>query len=245
MMRSLLFAPAHSASGIDKALSRGADAVILDLALDLAGSNAPQSRESARRGARDVLASMGANGPRLIVRVNSLASGEIEADLDAVAEFAPYAIMLPNACGGDDAQHLSIKLAVREAQFGLPDGAIGVLPVATDNAGALFRLSTYRGCTARLVALAWSAHDLPAQIGALDSRLPDGGWTPPIALARNLALFAAANAGVPALDAAFAGGRDAPALRRECAEARRDGFSGKFAIHPDEVAIINEAFARS
>lgn len=247
-MRSLLITPADSPRTIETALSSGADAVVLDL-LDLEDSSAPQSRETARRGVRDILSSAlsspRTSGPRLLVRVNGLASGQIEADLDAIAEFAPFAIVLPNACGGDDAQHLSIKLAVREAQCGLPDGSIGVLPIATDNAGALFRLSTYRGCTARLAALAWSAGRLTAHIGALDNRLPGGDWTPPFALARNLALFAAASAGVPAIDAAFACNGDAQALRRECAQARRDGFSGKLAIHPDQVAIINKTFAQA
>jgi citrate lyase subunit beta / citryl-CoA lyase len=240
-MRSLLFTPADSARKIDKALSCGADCVVLDLE----DSVAPSAKADARRGARDALSRLAPNGPRIIVRVNGVCSGDIEADLDAVAEFSPYAIMLPKARGGEDAQHLSVKLAVREARFGLPDGAIRVLPIATESAGALFRLAGYRECTQRLAALAWSAEDLTASLGALASRLPDGGWTPPFALARNLALFAAASAGVPAIDAAFVAFRDAPALRRECADARRDGFSGKLAIHPDQVAIINETFTPS
>lgn len=240
-MRSLLFTPADSARKIDRALRSGAHAVILDLE----DSVAPSAKDEARRGAREALAARSPAGPKLIVRVNALASAEIEADLDAVAEFAPDAVMLPKARGGDDAQHLSIKLAVREARRGLPDGAIGILPLATESADALARLAGYRGATARLRALAWSAEDLAANIGAAANRLPGGGWTPPFALARNMALFAAASAGVPAIDAVLVDFRDMQALRRECAEARRDGFSGKLAIHPDQVATINEMFAPS
>ena len=240
-MRSLLFTPADSARKIEKALRSGAHAVILDLE----DSVSAQAKPDARRGAREALAARGAGTPKLIVRVNALASGEIEADLDAVAEFAPHAVMLPKARGGDDAQHLSIKLAVREARHGLAHGAIGILPLATETADALLRLAGYRGATARLRALAWSAEDLAANIGAAANRLPGGGWTPPFALARNMALFAAASAGVPAIDAVLVDYRDMQALRRECAEARRDGFSGKLAIHPDQVATINEMFAPS
>ena len=240
-MRSLLFTPANSARKIEKALSCGADAVVLDLE----DSVAPSQKEDARRGARDALMSAQANGPRVIVRVNGLASGEIEADLDAIAGLAPYAIMLPKARGGDDAQHLSTKLAVREAQYGLPDGSIRIAPIATESADALFRLASYRASTARLTALIWSAEDLMAIVGAQANRLPGGGWTPPFATARSLALFAAASAGVPAIDAAFVDFRDINALRRECGEARRDGFSGKLAIHPDQVAVINETFSPS
>ena len=101
------------------------------------------------------------------------------------------------------------------------------------------------GASARLAALAWSAEDLSADIGAIANRLAGGEWTPPFALARSLALFAASAAGVPAIDAVFTDFRDAQSLRRECAQARRDGFSGKLAIHPDQVAIINEMFSPS
>jgi citrate lyase subunit beta/citryl-CoA lyase len=243
-MRSLLFTPADSARKIARALCCGADAVILDLE----DSVAPDAKDKARRGAREALNQSRGNGPKannpkLIVRVNGLESGEIETDLDAIVSCAPDAIMLPKARGGDDMQRLSVKLAVREAQCGLADGSIGALPIATESADALFRLSSYRDATARLTALAWSAEDLTASVGALFNRLPDGGWTPPFALARNMALFAAASAGVPAIDAAFTNYRDIQALRNECADARRDGFSGKLAIHPDQVAIINEMFA--
>lgn len=240
-MRSLLFTPADSPRKIARALTCGADAVILDLE----DSVAPGRKEDARRGAREALGSAPPDGPRLIVRVNALASPDIEADLDAVAEFTPYAIMLPKSTCGGDAQHLSIKLAVREAERGLADGSTGVLPIATETAGSLFHLATYAGASARLVALAWSAEDLAAGIGATANRLPGGGWTPPFALARNLALFAAHAAAKPAIDAVFVNFRDSAALRRECAEARRDGFSGKLAIHPDQVAIINEMFSPS
>lgn len=239
-MRSLLFTPANSARKIEKALASGADAVILDLE----DSIAPGAKDDARRGAREALSAHSA-GPRLIVRVNGLASGELDADLEAVAPHAPFAIMLPKSMGGDDVQHLSVKLAVQEARCGLADGSIGVLPIATESAGALFRLSTYRGASARLAGLAWSGEDLAADIGAMANRLPGGEWTPPFALARNLALFAATAAGAPAIDAVFTDFRDLQSLRRECAQARRDGFCGKLAIHPDQVAIINETFTPS
>ena len=167
-MRSLLFTPANAARKIEKALASGADAVILDLEDSIpAGEKA-----NARAGAREALAAAQAGGARIIVRVNGLASGEIDADLDALAPLAPAAIMLPKSGGGEDVQHLSIKLAVREAQWGLADGSIGILPIATESAGAVLRLSSYKGASARLSALAWSAEDLTADLGAVANRLP-------------------------------------------------------------------------
>jgi citrate lyase subunit beta/citryl-CoA lyase len=238
LMRSLLFTPADCAREIEKALTCGADAVILDLE----ESVAPGAKADARRGACEALAAARADGPKLIVRVHGLASGEIDADLDAIVRHAPYAIMLPKSRGREDVQHLSVKLAVREAQSGLPDGSVRIIPIATESAEALFGLGGYRGASARLAALAWSADDLMVNLGARTSRLPEGGWTPPFMHTRSMALFAAAAAGAQAVDAVFGDVRDLQGLRRECAEARRDGFCGKLAIHPDQVAIINETF---
>ena len=113
-MRSLLLAPAHSARDIAAALTSGADAVILDLD----GSAAGEARAHARQGAAKTLAGRAARcgGPRLIVRIGRLDSGLADDDLDAVCLHAPDAIMLPGARGGEDVQHLSVKIAVREAQ---------------------------------------------------------------------------------------------------------------------------------
>lgn len=240
-MSCLLFVPANSPRMIARAVQSGAAWVILDLEDSVAAAD----KEAARRGAAEALQAHSSAGPRLMVRVNALDSGLIDADLDAVAPHAPSAIMLPKAMGGDDAQHLSVKIAVREAECGLPDGSIAILPIVTEVATALFRLAGYRGATRRLMGLAWGAEDLTGDLGAQTNRLPDGGFTPPFALARNLALFAAASAGVDAVDTVFTRFRDLEGLRRECLAARRDGFVAKMAIHPDQVAVINETFTPS
>jgi len=64
-------------------------------------------------------------------------------------------------------------------------------------------------------------------------------------LARSLTLFAAASAGVLPIDAVHGNFRDLARLRLECEEAKRDGFAGKMAIHPAQIAIINEIFSPS
>ncbi len=130
---------------------------------------------------------------------------------------------------------------MREALHGVEDGATRILVLATETAASLFTLGTYRGASARLAGLTWGAEDLSAETGALETRA-GGEWTEPFRVVRSLALFAAAAAGVPAIDAVHADFRDLEGLRRECATAKRDGFSGKLAIHPDQVEPINEAF---
>jgi citrate lyase subunit beta/citryl-CoA lyase len=242
-MRSLLFVPADSPRKLEKALSSGADALILDLEDSISLDN----KKAARSAAAGFLAvhRQGGNLPQLIVRINALDSGMADMDLDAVAPHSPFAIMLPKASGGADVQHLGAKLAVREAENDLPDGAIRILPIATETAAAVFNLASYRGASHRLVAMTWGAEDLAADVGSAQNRMPDGRFTPPFELARNLMLFAAAAAGVDAIDTVCANFRDTGLFRRECEEALRDGFTGKMAIHPDQVATINDVFAPS
>ncbi len=240
-MRSLLFVPADSARKLEKGLQSGADALILDLEDSVAADAKPKAREMAAAFLRETRALPSA--PRLIVRVNALDTGLTEADLDAVVREKPHAIMLPKACGGPDVQHIGIKIAVREAENDIEDGAIRILPIVTETARAMFELASYRGASHRLMAMTWGAEDLATDIGAETNRLDHGDYTPPFALARNLMLFAAASAGVDAIDTIFANFRDSSTLQRECIAARRDGFAGKMAIHPDQVAIINEVFS--
>jgi citrate lyase subunit beta/citryl-CoA lyase len=93
--------------------------------------------------------------------------------------------------------------------------------------------------------LSWGAEDLSSAVGATANRADDGAWLPPYELARSLCLFAAAAAEVDAIDTVYADFRDAEGLQACAANARRDGFSGMLAIHPDQVAIINAAFVPS
>ena len=238
-MRSLLFVPGDSPRKLEKALSSGADALIVDLE----DSVAPANKGAARRTALSFLRQhRGAAGrPVLYVRINAFDTPFSEGDLDAVMTAAPDGIMLPKCTGGADVALLDSRLAVREALHGLPDGGTKVLVLATETAAAIFGTGTYSGASSRLAGISWGGEDLSADIGALATR--DGGaWSEPFRLARNLCLFGAAAAGVAALDTVNADFRDLARLRRESDAAARDGFSGKLAIHPDQVAVINEAF---
>lgn len=238
-MRSYLFVPGDSPRKLAKAMESRADALLIDLE----DSVAPDGKAAARRLAADFIReNKGAGGPRLMVRVNALDTPFIEADLDVVMASAPEAIMLPKACGGIDVQHLAAKLAVREAEAGLPDGGTAIVAIATETARALFQMGTYRGSSHRLAGLAWGAEDLSADLGAETSQDETGGFTAPYRLACTLTLLAAAAAEVPAIDTVHVNYRDEEGLARRCAEARRDGFTAKMAIHPAQVPVINAAF---
>jgi citrate lyase subunit beta/citryl-CoA lyase len=242
-MRSLLFVPADSPRKLEKSLEVGADALIIDLE----DAVAPGAKDAARAGARDFLEAtrLIARRPMLIIRVNALDSGMIDADLAAIMPTPPDAIMLPKARHGADVQHLSVKIAVREAENNLIDGSTKIIPIATETADAIFGLSSYAGSSARLLGLTWGAEDLAAALGAESNRLTDGSYADPYRLARALTLFAARAADIEPIDTVFANFRDIEGLRAECEAARRDGFVAKMAIHPSQVAVINEVFTPS
>lgn len=243
MMRSLLFVPADDARKLDKAMASGADAVIVDLE----DSISAQGKADARVSAAAFIGNAGkaTHRPRLLVRINGLATGLADADLDAVVPARPDAIMLPKAEGGADIVRADAKLAAREAIAGLSDGCIKIVAIATETATALFLAGTYGGASARLEGLTWGGEDLSAELGAETNRDSNGDFLDPYRLARALCLAGAAAARVQAIDTVTVDFRNVAALRRESEEARRDGFTGKMAIHPAQVPIINEVFTPS
>ncbi|MFZ3310013.1 MAG: CoA ester lyase, partial [Xanthobacteraceae bacterium] len=221
-MRSLLFVPADSVKKLDKAMGSGADAIIVDLEDSIALEAKAGARGSAAAFLKDAMTAKAR--PFIIVRVNGLQTGLIDDDLDAVAPAKPDAIMLPKAEGGASVIHADAKLAVREAEYGLPDGAIKILPIATETAASLFVAGTFAGASARLLALTWGAEDLSADLGAQANRDGNGGFLDPYRLARALCVAGAAAAQVPAIDTVYVDFRNAEGFRRECEEACRDGF---------------------
>jgi len=239
-MRSLLFVPADGGRKFDKAMASGADAVIVDLE----DSIAPERKTAARGLAAAFLKEAAAQAarPRLIVRINGLQTGLADADLDAVIPGRPDAIMLPKAEGGAAVVHADAKLATREAIAGLPGGHVEIIALATETAQSLFLAGTYRGSSARLTGLTWGAEDLSAELGAQANREADGSFLDPYRLARVLCLAGAAAADAAAIDTVYVDFRNEAGLRRECEEARRDGFIAKLAIHPAQVAVINDVF---
>ncbi len=240
-MLSLLFVPADSARKLEKSLTSGADAVIVDLE----DAIAPDQKTAARASAAAFLkeTAVAKTRPRLFVRVNGLESGHTDADLDAVLPAKPDAVVLPKAEGGASIIHLDAKLTAREAMFGLPDGSTNIFAFAIESATAMFVAGSYANASRRLIGLTWGSEDLTFEFGAESSRGADGQFLPPYRLARTLCLAASAAAKVLAIDTVYADFRTTEGLRREAEDAAREGFAGKMAIHPAQIPIINEVFA--
>ena len=190
MMRSYLFVPADNRRKLSKAVEVDADALILDLEDSVAASARPAARGQA--------AEFLQGREHAWVRINAIDSEDASADLAAVMPAAPAGIVLLKPRSAADVAQLSAQLDKLEVEHGLRPGQTRIMAICTERPAALFTLHGYVGASARLAAMSWGAEDLSAALGASASRDEDGNWLPTYAMARSLALCAAAAAGVAA-----------------------------------------------
>jgi citrate lyase subunit beta/citryl-CoA lyase len=240
-LRSLLFVPGDSERKFAKARAIGADALVLDLE----DAVAPAQKPAARAIVSNLLDDHSPRSWSFFVRVNALDTGLLLEDLCAVVKPGLDALLIPKANGAADIERIGCYLDALEAKAGMAPGAVKLSIVATETARAMFALGSYAPAHPRLTGLTWGAEDLSAALGATDNKEADGAWTHPYAVARAQCLFAASAAEVAAIDTLYADFRDPDGLERDCRRSRRDGFTGRIAIHPDQVAIINRCYAPS
>jgi citrate lyase subunit beta/citryl-CoA lyase len=226
--RSWLFVPADSERKLDKALDSDADALIFDLE----DSVAPAQKAAAR----DILKQLPkrSGGPEWWVRINPIGSEFHKEDLDLISVADIRGIVLPKAESGADVTQLAHRT-----------GNIPIHAIVTETAASLFGLLSYRDPKSPLVAMSWGAEDLSAALGASSKYDANGELSFTYKLARSLCLAGAVAAGVQPVDGVFADFRDEAGLRSEAEAARREGFTGKLAIHPAQVPVINAAFTPS
>ena len=226
--RSWLFVPADSEKKIAKALETEADAVIFDLE----DSVAPERKAAAREILKDL--PKHSNGPQWWVRVNPLGSEYHKEDLKLIGSAYVHGIVLPKAESGADVTQLAHRT-----------GSIPIHAIVTETAVSLFGLMSYCDPGSPLAAMSWGAEDLSAALGAASKYDASGELSFTYKMARSLCLAGAVAADVQPVDGVFADFRDEDGLRKETEAAAREGFTGKLAIHPAQVAVINAAFTPS
>lgn len=240
-MKSLLFVPADSERKLAKAAGAGADALALDLEDSVLPDRKPAARAMLAEYARSYRGSS-----QLWVRVNDLASGELLKDLAAAVPLAPVGIVLPKIRGPEDLDVVSHYLDMAEAIAGLPVGSVAMLALCTETPSAVLRMGELiQRPRPRLRGMLWGGEDLSAALGAGDPRAPDGSWRPMYEYARSQCLLACHALEIEALDTVYVDFKDPEGCRRHSEAARYDGFTGKIAIHPDQVPLINAAFTPS
>lgn len=226
--RSWLFVPADSEKKIEKAIASEADAVIFDLE----DSVVPDRKAAAR----DILKALPkrSGGPLWWVRVNPIDSEYHKDDLHLIGVGDIYGIVLPKAESGADITRLAHRT-----------GDIPIHAIVTETPASLFNLLSYRDPKSPLAAMSWGAEDLSAALGASSKLDENGDLAFTYRLARSLCLAGAVAARVQPVDGVFQDFRDEEGLAHEAEAARREGFTGKLAIHPAQVPVINAAFTPS
>jgi len=232
--RSYLFVPADSLNKMSKAGGGEADALILDLEDAVA--------DDAKAEARVILAEFLAEPivPARFVRVNAMDTGLTEADVAATAALHPDGYVLPKCQGPDDIEALALLIDKHNGP-----SETQIMAIATETVRAVRCLMRDDWSHPRLSAITWGGEDLAADMGAYSNRAADGGYASAFLLVRDLTLFAALEAAAAPVDAVFTNFKDNEGLTREAAAASAMGFTGKMAIHPAQVPVINTAFTPS
>ncbi|WP_164117574.1 CoA ester lyase [Sphingorhabdus sp. Alg239-R122] len=243
-IRSFLFIPGDSEKKIAKADATGADAIIFDLEDAVAMDNKAAARKLTAAALAD--RPPGKRVCQLWVRINPMDSGMAKDDLAAIIAGQPDGIMLPKANSPADVATLSQWLDAMEMESELDTGSVKILPLTTETAIAPFYLGEYASAgLTRLYGLTWGAEDLAAALGASTNLGADGTWAFTYKMVRSMCLMAAHASGVEAVETVYVDFRDSEGLRTACLAARSEGFSGRMAIHPAQVPVINEAFTPS
>lgn len=242
-MRSLLFTPGDSERMLAKAPSCGADVILIDLEDAVVSDAKPGARGMVVAFLLEQRANTGV--APIYVRINDLETEWAEDDLAAVIPAGPAGIMLPKARSYDDVERLTAMLDTLEKDAGLKPGQTSIIVIAPEIPEALLNMASFQKCGPRVSGISWGSEDLATGLGARSSRDDENRYRTPIELARTLCLCAGSAAGIHALDTVYVDFRDLDGLRRDAERAAADGFSGKFAIHPGQVPVINAAFTPS
>jgi citrate lyase beta subunit len=250
--RSVLFTPGDNEARMAKALGLGADTVCFDLEDAVAPANKEAARHAVVRAlqasprvsgagrAAGASASNPLDGPERCVRINALQGDEWRRDVQVVMDAHPDAIMIPKAEDETAIARLSAELGEEESRVGMRPGQTKFLLIFETARGVLRSLDVASAAGQRLAGVLFGAEDLAADAGILRTR-----ESAEVLMARSHVALAAAACRVPACDQVFVDIKDAAGLETEARQARVLGYSGKMAIHPDQLAPIHRAFTPS
>ena len=233
LLRSLIFVPGNRPNMLERARTFNADVIMVDLEDSVpAGEKA-----NARKLAAEWVSELQRQGKRVMVRVNSLDTGLTREELAAVIGPHLYGVSIGKAASARDLQEVDRIITPLEAAAGLAPGQVKLIPWI-ENARAVMAAYPMATASPRIVAIAFGAEDYTNDMGVQRTDLGEEVNFP-----RAIVAVAARAANVASVDTPFVGFRDPEGLRREARQARQLGYTGKFAIHPGQIDIINETFS--
>ncbi|MDX1993039.1 MAG: CoA ester lyase [bacterium] len=232
--RALLFMPGSDRHKIEKGATLGVDTVIVDLEDGVALNQKAAARETTAAALREVHF----GHTERLVRINPiLESGLYRDDLDATIEAHPDGYVLPKVESAAHVQQVADVLTRAERTYGWLDGSIRLFAII-ESARGVVHLNEIAGSSPRLAGLIFGAEDLAGDLGAV--RTPDG-WE--VYYARSAVVLHAKAYGLAAIDTPHVDlSPEQSQLLAETEQALYMGYTGKLAIHPRQVPIIQQVF---
>ena len=227
--RSFIFAPGLRPDMFPKALASGADIVCIELEDGIA----PKDKLIARQRALVLFEHPQADdGVERIVRINSIRERFGIEDVGAIlaTQTPPPALMMPKVRTPDEVKQLDGLLT--EAGH---DTALHVIIETNEGLEAAYEIAH---CSKRIAALFFGGVDMAAELRCKNA------WEP-LLYARSRVVHAAASAGLDVIDVPYLDLDDTTGMRVEAQQARELGFAGKGAVHPKQIAVLNEVFTPS
>jgi citrate lyase subunit beta/citryl-CoA lyase len=232
-LRSMLFIPGHRGRFYERLADFKPDAVILDLEDAVPPAEKPLARSMVReRLGGPLLAPF-----QVFVRVNAITSPYFRADIDGIVAEGVDGIFLPKSQSSEELREANMLLAEAEVRAGLPIGQVKLVPIVESVQGVL-QAQALAAASPRVMALSFGSEDFSLDLGV--ERTRDGIET---RYPRAQVALVAHGAGRLVIDTPWTAIDDSKGLEREAIEGRQLGYTGKAAIHPNQIAIINRVFS--
>ena len=235
LLRSLIFVPGNRPNMLERAKNFKTDIVMVDLE----DSVPPNEKITARELASEWVTTLTGNNQKVMIRVNSLDTGLTKDDLTRIVSPQLYGISLGKVSSRWDIQSTDRVLVELEERLMIPIGTVKIIPWI-ETAKAIMELDAIANASKRIIAIAFGAEDYTNDMGILRT---DMGAE--VEFPRSAVAIAARSANIAALDSPFVSFKDTVNLKADSMKARQLGYTGKFAIHPDQLEIINETFSPS
>ena len=232
LLRTVLSVPGNRENMLEKSKHIHADVILLDLE----DSVPPEEKARARSIVKNWIPKIAGNGSKVYVRINPIEGGLAQDDLGSVIMRGIDGISQPKPSTGQDIRKVAEMLTRLEKERGLPEGHIRILPWIENSLG-LINAYDIASSSPRINGVIFGANDLVLETGMIRS---EDGYE--LLYPRTKIVIAAKAAGVSAIDTPYNNFKDDKGLIREANLARKLGFSGKFAIHPSQIDIVNRIF---
>lgn len=230
--RSALYVPGDSKKMLQRSARFNSDVLLFNLEDGVASS----IKEAARENIAESLKTKDFDCREIVVRINGLTSPFGRDDLSKIIPHSPDGICLPKVEKAADIEAAERAVLELERSHGIPEGKIRFHAMIESAAGVLHS-PEIASASPRMASLIFGSADY-----ANDLRCQPGPDRSELLLALQMIVTSARSAGIDAIDAPCFDIRNGNLLQNESMHARRLGFDGKSALHPDQLEIINRIF---